>query len=65
MISYAQIGRTGQLTSRKTSHFRLIQEESGVPFEEMLFFAKFAITAYVYVCFKASGHQLIYPCYPI
>ena len=65
MISYAQIGRTGQLTSRKTSHFRLIQEESGVPFEEMLFFGKFAITAYVYVCFKASGHQLIYPCYRI
>ena len=45
MISYAQIGRTGQLTSRKTSHFRLIQEESGIPFEEMLFFGKFAVSA--------------------
>lgn len=37
MISYAQIGRSGQLTSRKTSHFQLIQEESGVAYEEMLF----------------------------
>ena len=37
-ISYAQIGRSGKLTSRKTSHFRLIHEESGVPYEEMLFF---------------------------
>lgn len=49
MISYAQIGRTGQLTSRKTSHFRLIQEESGIPFEEMLFFGKVAVSAYMYV----------------
>mmetsp|Transcript_16052 Transcript_16052/g.34716 ORF Transcript_16052/g.34716 Transcript_16052/m.34716 type:complete len:246 (-) Transcript_16052:103-840(-) len=39
MISYAQIGRDGKLTSRKTSHFQLIHEESGfVPHEEMLFF---------------------------
>ncbi|KAL7523836.1 hypothetical protein ACHAXR_000355, partial [Thalassiosira sp. AJA248-18] len=39
MISFAQIGRTGKLSSTKTSHFRLIHEESGgVPYEEMLFF---------------------------
>lgn len=38
MISYAQIGREGQLTSRKTSHFRLLHEQSGVEYEEMLFF---------------------------
>ena len=40
MISHAEIGRTGNLTSRKTSHFRLIHEESGVPYEEMLFFGR-------------------------
>lgn len=39
MISYKQIGRSGNLTSEKTSHFRFIHEESGgVPYEEMLFF---------------------------
>ena len=38
MISYAQIGRDGQLTSRKTSHFRLLREQSGVEYKEMLFF---------------------------
>lgn len=38
MISYSQIGREGQLTSRKTSHFRLLRQESGVPYEKMLFF---------------------------
>lgn len=40
MISYKQIGRDGPyLTSRKTSHFRMIREESGgVPYEGMLFF---------------------------
>ncbi|KAL7543561.1 hypothetical protein ACHAWF_007419 [Thalassiosira exigua] len=38
MISYAQIGRSGELSSRKTSHFRQIQEESKVPYKEMLFF---------------------------
>jgi len=38
MISYAQVGRTGQLTSRKTSHFQLIHEESGIAYEDMLFF---------------------------
>lgn len=40
MISHSQIGREGRLTSRKTSHFRLIREESGVPYDEMLFFGK-------------------------
>ena len=38
MISYSQIGRDGQLTSRKTSHFKLIHEESGIPYDEMIFF---------------------------
>mmetsp|Transcript_5567 Transcript_5567/g.12195 ORF Transcript_5567/g.12195 Transcript_5567/m.12195 type:complete len:246 (+) Transcript_5567:36-773(+) len=39
MISHAQIGRSGNLSSEKTSHFRLIHEESGgVPYQEMLFF---------------------------
>mmetsp|Transcript_24205 Transcript_24205/g.50728 ORF Transcript_24205/g.50728 Transcript_24205/m.50728 type:complete len:232 (+) Transcript_24205:129-824(+) len=39
MISHAQIGRSGNLTSEKTSHFQLIHEESGgVPYQEMLFF---------------------------
>lgn len=40
IVSHAQIGRSGRLTSRKTTHFRLIHEESGVPYEEMLFFGK-------------------------
>ena len=38
MFSYDQIGRTGKLTPRKTSHFRELHKESGVPYEEMLFF---------------------------
>lgn len=38
MISYAQVGRTGNLTSRKTSHFKLLHRESGIPYEEMIFF---------------------------
>ena len=44
MISYAQVGREGELTSRKTGHFRLIHEESGyIPYEEMLFFGKLVV----------------------
>lgn len=35
---YNQIGRTGPLTPNKTSHFRLLYEESDVPYHEMLFF---------------------------
>ena len=38
MLSYDQIGREGKLSSRKTTHFRELERESGVPFEEMLFF---------------------------
>ena len=38
IVSYAQIGRSGKLTSRKTTHFKLIHEESGVPYEDMLWF---------------------------
>lgn len=41
MLSYIQVGREGKLSTRKTSHFQLIQEESGgVPYAEMLFFGK-------------------------
>ena len=38
MILYDQIGRTGKLSPRKTTHFRLIHQESNIPYEEMLFF---------------------------
>ena len=38
IVTYAQIGRSGKLTSRKTTHFKLIHEESGVPYEDMLWF---------------------------
>jgi len=38
MVQFAQIGRTGKLSSRKTTHFKLLHEESGVPYNEMLFF---------------------------
>jgi len=38
MITYHQIGRNGKLTSRKTTHFRELHKESGIPYEEMLFF---------------------------
>lgn len=38
MISYSQIGRSGKLTPRKTTHFKELHEESGIPYDEMLFF---------------------------
>lgn len=38
LISYSQIGREGQLTSRKTSHFKLLHQQSGIPYDEMIFF---------------------------
>jgi magnesium-dependent phosphatase 1 len=38
MISYDEIGRTGHLTSRKTTHFTALHNESQVPYHEMLFF---------------------------
>lgn len=38
MMSYNQIGRTGILSSDKITHFRLLHEESGIPYNEMLFF---------------------------
>ena len=38
MLSYRQIGRDGVLTSDKRTHFRLLHQESGVPYTEMLFF---------------------------
>ena len=38
MLTHRQIGRTGTLTSDKTTHFRLLHQASGVPYTEMLFF---------------------------
>lgn len=38
VMAYHQIGRTGRLTSRKTTHFALLHEESGINYDEMLFF---------------------------
>mmetsp|Transcript_345 Transcript_345/g.1010 ORF Transcript_345/g.1010 Transcript_345/m.1010 type:complete len:299 (-) Transcript_345:192-1088(-) len=38
MFAFDRIGRSGELTPRKTSHFRLLHRDSGVPYEEMLFF---------------------------
>ena len=44
MLSYIHVGRDGKLSTRKTSHFQLIHEESGgVPYAEMLFFGKRSI----------------------
>eukprot|EP01059_Diplonema_ambulator_P002029 TRINITY_DN1166_c1_g1_i1.p1 TRINITY_DN1166_c1_g1~~TRINITY_DN1166_c1_g1_i1.p1 ORF type:complete len:191 (+),score=51.03 TRINITY_DN1166_c1_g1_i1:351-923(+) len=37
-FDHLQIGRSGKLTSRKTSHFKLLHQESGIPYSEMLFF---------------------------
>ena len=38
MMTYRQVGRSGPLSSDKKTHFRLLHEESGVPYAEMLFF---------------------------
>ena len=38
MFSYDEVGRTGKLSPRKTTHFRELHRESGVPYHEMLFF---------------------------
>lgn len=38
IFHYHEIGRTGHLSSRKTTHFRALHEKSGIPFQEMLFF---------------------------
>lgn len=38
MFTYDEIGRTGKLSPRKTSHFSELHKDSGIPFEEMLFF---------------------------
>ena len=38
MFTYDEIGRTGHLTSRKTTHFKALHEDSGIPYKEMLFF---------------------------
>jgi len=38
MFTYDEIGRSGKLSPRKTTHFRELQKDSGVPYKEMLFF---------------------------
>jgi magnesium-dependent phosphatase 1 len=38
IIQYHQIGRTGKLTPRKTAHFRELHRDSGIAYEDMLFF---------------------------
>lgn len=38
MFQYTQIGRTGKLSSRKTTHFKELHQDSGVAYNEMLFF---------------------------
>ena len=38
MFTYDEIGRTGKLSPRKTTHFRELHRESGVPYHKMLFF---------------------------
>jgi Acid Phosphatase len=38
LLHYQQIGRAGKLTSRKTSHFRELHRDSGVDYDEMIFF---------------------------
>lgn len=38
LFSYAQIGRSAPLSSRKTTHFSLLQRESSIPYHQMLFF---------------------------
>ena len=35
---YHQVGRSGKLSSRKTTHFQALHNESGIPYNEMLFF---------------------------
>ncbi|KAJ9463980.1 putative magnesium-dependent phosphatase P8B7.31 [Diplonema papillatum] len=37
-FDHLQIGRSGKLTTRKTSHFKLLHEATGIPYTEMLFF---------------------------
>jgi len=38
IFDFDEIGRTGHLTSRKTTHFESLHRRSHVPYEEMLFF---------------------------
>jgi magnesium-dependent phosphatase 1 len=38
IFSFAQIGRSAPLSSRKTTHFSLLQQESSIPYHQMLFY---------------------------
>ena len=38
LFDFDEIGRTGHLTARKTTHFQSLHRRSHVPYEEMLFF---------------------------
>jgi magnesium-dependent phosphatase 1 len=49
MMSFNQIGRTGNLSPDKTSHFRELHDESGVPYNEMLFFDDWCVKSILIV----------------
>lgn len=38
LLDHDEVGRSGHLTSRKTTHFKALHEESNISYEEMLFF---------------------------
>jgi len=38
MITHERIGRTSPLSPDKRTHFELLHRDSGVPYDEMLFF---------------------------
>ena len=66
MLSYIQVGRDGKLSTRKTSHFQLLHEESGgVPYSEMLFFGKrergclLKLEQSTRLCSSATSHHCI------
>ena len=53
MFRHNAIGRSGRLTPNKTTHFQLLHEESGIDYEEMLFFDGMYIAKYMdssFVC---------------
>jgi len=54
MMAHNQIGRTGRLSPDKTTHFKELHEESGVPYAEMLFFDDWCVFC---VAFHATPHH--------
>ena len=61
MMSFNQIGRTGNLSPDKTSHFRELHNESGVPYDEMIFFDDW----YVHCDAKNSGERFLKRILPV